>query len=347
MSWMAWNIRGTNKRYKQKELGTYIKENNIKLVGLVETRVKKEKATQISQLVTPGWQAQYNYEYAINGGIWILWDPQSYDITVLGKSAQTIHGRVVRRHHNINCLMTVVYGFNTIEERKPSWQQLKTDAPQNTEPWIIWGDFNSQGSDRVYSRIDRALGNDEWMQEYGHMEAEYRLPFISDHAPMVISIRRQVPNGKIPFRFFNVWAEHPRFMPLVEEVWKEQQDQDSMKNIWQKLKILKPLLKQLNNSEFKGITDKLESTRSLLQDIQAQISKGYLDKLANEEKQVLEYLEKWSLIEESILQQKARATWLRLGDANSKYFSAIMKEKRQRKVITELQDCFGNKLTGQ
>ncbi|XP_019234473.1 PREDICTED: uncharacterized protein LOC109214949 [Nicotiana attenuata] len=183
--------------------------------------------------------------------------------------------------------------------------------------YYTWSN-KQQGADRVYSSIDRALGNDEWMQEYGHMEAEYRLPFISDHAPMVISIRTQVPSGKIPFRFFNVWAEYPSFIPLLEGVWKEQYDHDPMKNISQKLKILRSLLKQLNNN-----------------------------KLANEEKQALENLEKWSLIEESILQQKARATWLRLGDANSKYFSAVVKEKRQRKVITELQDSFGNKITDQ
>ncbi|XP_019258330.1 PREDICTED: uncharacterized protein LOC109236592 [Nicotiana attenuata] len=204
-----------------------------------------------------------------------------------------------------------MYGFNTTEARKPLWQQLKADAPQNTEPWIIWGDFNSvltiqgricgkivtsneiqdfnecmqtlnlnelawrgdyytwsnkqQGVDIVYSRIDRVLGNDKWIHDYEHIEVEYRLPFIS---------------------------EHPSFMSLVEGVWKEQYDHDPMRNIWQKLKILRSLLKLLNNSEFKGITDKLESTRSLLQGIQAQILKGYSDKLANEEKQALENLEK-------------------------------------------------------
>ncbi|OIT39901.1 hypothetical protein A4A49_59297 [Nicotiana attenuata] len=124
--------------------------------------------------------------------------------------------------------------------------------------------------------------------------------------------------------------EHPRFMTLVEEVWKEQQEHDPMRNIWQKLKRLKPLLKQLNNSEFRGITERLESTRSMLKDIQTQMSRGYSDKLATEEKQALEYLERWSLIEESILQQKARATWLRLGDANSKYFSAVIKGKKTK-----------------
>lgn len=40
MSWLVWNVRGTNKRYKQKELSRYVKDNHIKLVGSIETRVE-------------------------------------------------------------------------------------------------------------------------------------------------------------------------------------------------------------------------------------------------------------------------------------------------------------------
>ncbi|XP_019225971.1 PREDICTED: uncharacterized protein LOC109207494 [Nicotiana attenuata] len=130
-------------------------------------------------------------------------------------------------------------------------------------------------------------------------------------------MRRAGPSGKIPFGFFNVWADHPNFMALVEEVWKEHHNSDPTKNVWYKLNTLRPLLKQLNNAEFR----------------------------VAKEKQLLENLKKWSLIEENILQQKARAKWIRLGDANSKYFSAIMKERRQRKVITELVNAFGDRLT--
>ncbi|XP_070012294.1 uncharacterized protein [Nicotiana sylvestris] len=230
-------IRCTNKRYKQKELCTYIKENNIKLVGLVETRVKKDKADHIAQLVVPGWQTRYNYDHALNGRIWMLWDPNFYDITVLDQSAQIMHCSIAGRKNPMNCFMNVVYGFNTNEKRKPLWKQLQALALQSTIPWIIWGDFNSvlkiqdrlygnpvtsnkvqdfsdcmhllnlnelpwkgdfynwsnkqQGVDRVYSKIDRAIGNDDWMQTYRHMEVEYRLPFISDHAPMVLANRIQ------------------------------------------------------------------------------------------------------------------------------------------------------------
>lgn len=71
------------------------------------------------------------------------------------------------------------------------------------------------GADRVCSRIDRALGNFEWMMQCGHMTAEYGLPFILDHNPMILTLHSASKPGKIPFRFFNIWAEHDSFADIV------------------------------------------------------------------------------------------------------------------------------------
>lgn len=53
------------------------------------------------------------------------------------------------------------------------------------------------------------------------------------------------------------------------------------------------------------------------------------------EKEALQELEKWSTIEKSALRQKARIKWIKLGDANNKYFIAAIKERTHRKQITE------------
>lgn len=44
------------------------------------------------------------------------------------------------------------------------------------------------------------------------------------------------------------------------------------------------------------------------------------------------------------MKQKARVTWISLGDANTKYFSAVMKEKQQRKQIQNLTSLDGTNL---
>lgn len=81
MIWLFWNIRGVNKRYKQKELRNYIKAKKIKLAGIIETRVKEHKFQAISRNIIPRWEALNNYQYASNGRIWIVWDPNTYSIS--------------------------------------------------------------------------------------------------------------------------------------------------------------------------------------------------------------------------------------------------------------------------
>ncbi|XP_070046398.1 uncharacterized protein [Nicotiana tomentosiformis] len=153
------------------------------------------------------------------------------------------------------------------------------------------------------------------MNTFGHMEVDYKMPFISDHAPMMITLRRAESSGKILFKFFNVWADHEDFLSVVEGVW--------------------------------GVTTKIEHLRYKLQDTQEQLNRDYFDAVALEEKMLLEELERWSLIKESILQQKSRAKWIKLGDSNTKYFSAVMKERSHKKVITKLTNAFGDRLTDQ
>lgn len=44
-----------NKRYKQKEVKNLLRNKKVDLVGLVETRAKVQKATQISANIAPTW----------------------------------------------------------------------------------------------------------------------------------------------------------------------------------------------------------------------------------------------------------------------------------------------------
>lgn len=45
-----------------------------------------------------------------------------------------------------------------------------------------------------------------------------------------------------------------------------------------------------------------------------------------------------------MLKQKSRAKWIKLGDSNTKYFSAILKERNQRKQVKELTSLDGKNL---
>ncbi|KAH0764708.1 hypothetical protein KY285_000579 [Solanum tuberosum] len=205
---------------------------------------------------------------------------------------------------------------------------------------------NKQAStDRIWSRLDRAFGNHDWMLQWGHVVLEYDVPHISDHAPMILSLNTMIHPGKSPFRFFNKWADHTTFIDIVQQVWSKELSLNGMENIWLKLKALKPQLKKLNREEFKEINLKIAKARQELAIIQRQLTIHSSDDLYRLEKKAVQNLEKWSLIEESALRQKSRAQWIKLGDANTKYFSAVIKERSQKKHLGGIQSLSGRKLT--
>lgn len=117
-----------------------------------------------------------------------------------------------------------------------------------------------------------------------------------------------------------------------------------MKSVWLKLKHLKPAFKQLNSMEFKEVAKKISKARVTLKEFQQEMQNNYSDSLADQEKVCLQQLEKWSLIEESAMQQKSRVTRIKLGDSNTKYFKIVMKEKQHQKQILEITSLVGMKL---
>ena len=84
-----------------------------------------------------------------------------------------------------------------------------------------------------------------------------------------------------------------------------------MKMVWNKLKALQHVLKQLNNREFKYINKQIEEARNELAEVQNQLSNQAKDDLIGKEKEILTKLEKWSMLEENALRQKSRAMWIK------------------------------------
>lgn len=90
---------------------------------------------------------------------------------------------------------------------------------------LMWkGDFYSWSnkqldSDRIYRRLKRAMGNDGSIMQYGQLVLDYMLPHISDHSPMFFDMSLTSCNNKIPFKFFNIWANHETFVLIVQRSW--------------------------------------------------------------------------------------------------------------------------------
>lgn len=118
-----------------------------------------------------------------------------------------------------------------------------------------------------------------------------------------------------------------------------------MKTAKQKLKKVKIELKQLNRKEFQGVADNVKEIRIKLQAIQLRMR----DSEQVHSNSVLEKDLKmqWNLIEEGAMQQKSRVQWLKLGDDNTVYFFAHVKNRKLQNTILNLSTSDGTTVFSQ
>lgn len=138
----SWNVRGLNDPLKAKEVRRFLGTHCVDFVGLLETKVKAHNTTKVQKRFGPNWTWVDNNGYFDKGRIWIGWCSDLVDFRAMEIHEQYIHGILtsVDRKHAI--MVTVVYGLNTIGERKELWRKLGRLGVQDW-PWLLTGDFNS------------------------------------------------------------------------------------------------------------------------------------------------------------------------------------------------------------
>ena len=130
----------------------------MSLVGILETRVRVETASQILSSIIPTWQSITNYSHHPNGRIWLLWDPTIFEVYPLLITDQLIHIEVVVVQKQIRFFLTYCYGLNCYIQRRNLWQSLCDIASGlDSNPWLTMGDFNV-----VRYRAEKLQGDQSW-----------------------------------------------------------------------------------------------------------------------------------------------------------------------------------------
>ncbi|XP_019258094.1 PREDICTED: uncharacterized protein LOC109236376 [Nicotiana attenuata] len=162
-------------------------------------------------------------------------------------------------------------------------------------------------------------------------------PGCSDHLPLKISFIDKEESGLKPFKFLNHLADHEDFLEIVNKAWIGGWTGDKMKDVWEKLKRVKIAMKKLNAEEYNVVGGRIAKCREQLCILQEQMRKpGQPSTMTLAEKETKLQLEKWLRVEESILKQKSRIQWLKLGDGNNAYFYASMKNRNSQNKIQKL-----------
>ncbi|XP_074292582.1 uncharacterized protein LOC141619463 [Silene latifolia] len=274
-----WNVRGLNSVNKQKIVKWFIHNKEAGLFGLLETKINGNNVSNISNNMLDGCSVTTNCRLHKGGRVWLLWQPSLFDVMVLQYDAQFIHAKVIARSTQQQFFITMIYAFNEGCERVDQWNKLKSIAHQCTGPWAMAGDFNTVtspderlgGNTRKYSRLDRFMVNQAWIDMFPDMMAHFYPEGLLDHNPCIVSDIKLGGRKNASFKYFNMWSSAPSFSCIVNNDWRKSYNGTKMFCIVKKLKSLKGALKSLNRESYSDIENKASMVVQQLDSIQQQL----------------------------------------------------------------------------
>ncbi|WMV25905.1 hypothetical protein MTR67_019290 [Solanum verrucosum] len=326
------------------------------------------------------WEWVDNYNTDPRGRLWILWDPNKVKFRVDVVHKQFIHGYVTtqssgfyltrvygmhtiadRKHlwtgltqvtNAVTEPLVIMGDFNSIlhGDDRFGGNVVMDGEVQDFKKFMetasiigmkCLGRRYTWTNGHIHRKIDWILTNASWVHKWEHIQGLIMEPLFSDHCVVSFPLGDRQNSGQKSFKFFNHIAEHPDFIGVVRKGWRGM-TYPTMRGVWQNLKKVKVLIQKLNTKAFKGVTERVNQKRKQLINLQGLMSDPLAaSRLAMDEKQCKVELERWINIEESILMQKSRVQWLKLGYANTSYFHACLKSRQSQKQITQLMSLEG------
>lgn len=131
----------------------FISSHNIKLLSLLNTKVKAHNLRGVYQNICQGWCFTHNLSYHENGGIIVGWCPDAFEMLIMQVTSQFIHCHVTPKHGFM--FYYTLYGFNDGHSRMELWEGLKCIVATCQISWLLLGDFNALScmEDRVETPI--------------------------------------------------------------------------------------------------------------------------------------------------------------------------------------------------
>lgn len=159
---------------------------------------------------------------------------------------------------------------------------------------------------------------------------------LSDHSLTLLDTGVQLLLPRKQFQFFNHMVLLDGFKDSVKNVWTPFIIGNPFYVFSEKLKHTRATLISLNHTTG-NLSTLVRITKEDLHSVQNLLHAHPMDlNLLAREKTCHHQL--WTAIEreESLLQQKSRATWLALGDRNSRFFANMMKNRRNSNKILSI-----------
>ncbi|XP_074299226.1 uncharacterized protein LOC141630284 [Silene latifolia] len=84
--------------------------------------------------------------------------------------------------------------------------------------FFTWTNTHEPG-DMVFSIIDRAMTNDEWLVAFPDTTIVFQPEGLFDHCPCTINLLHVLEKRKDSFKYFNMWGADFEFKDTIKKVW--------------------------------------------------------------------------------------------------------------------------------
>ncbi|KAH0872777.1 hypothetical protein HID58_070139, partial [Brassica napus] len=358
-----WNVRGLNSDRRHTMTKDWINIHKPFFGAFLETHILEANKERIMRAIPQGWKFFGNYEENDAGRIVLVWDPRVmvfvYQVT---DQSMTCGISIPSENVNITDRSSLLSGLVA----------LNASTPVSRCPWAVLGDFNQilrishhsnhlsarvdtleiedinlalqeadllknkrKDDDPISTKIDHAFINQQWSDSFPDAYADFLDPSQSDHAPCLFrvpSLRRRVCK---PFKFFHHVIDHPQYADLVREGWQFNQIVGTNQfKLVRSFKLLKPVLRGLNNRHYSGISQRVPVVDSL----QRALLTSPDTVTSREEHSQRAELNILLTAEGKFYRERSRVQWADVGDRNTVFYHRTVSQHVTRNHIHFLKD---------
>ncbi|XP_039024717.1 uncharacterized protein LOC120157747 [Hibiscus syriacus] len=263
--------------------------------------------------------------------------------SVVGSSSWVIGGDFnifANAHESSDFGELGTYTNSDMDDFKECLVDLELQDHPYIGPLYTWS--NKQENSFLARKLDRILINSQWFFEFPDSVVEFKAQGVSDHCPGVIWTQKgaQVHKPK-SFKFFNCWTANENFLRVVKDSWQEDCGGNAMQLLFNKLRRLKPVLKELNRSYYSDIYGRVAEKRAELESIQLFNLVHVNQRRLEEESKLRDDLVALEDAESEFYKQRAKVHWLQEGDMNTRFFHQRVEVNKKRNTIKIIKDDSG------
>lgn len=210
-------------------------------------------------------------------------------------------------------------------------------------PRFTWCNKREQGL--IYKKLDRVLVNEEWIlgsPTYCVFEAGG----CSDHLRCRVELDLEEKRKRRPFKFTNIIAKMPEFLPLMEDQWRNHEplyhSTSALFRLTKRLKALKMQLRILSKKKLGDLSRRTRETFLVLCEKQKATMMNPIEASMQEEINAYTKWKRLADLEEEYLKQRSKVHWLDVGDGNNRFFHCAAKIREVRNSIREIQRADGS-----